>query len=172
MINQWERTDEIIERVEQILLVILLSSMILTAFLQIVLRNVFATGLSWGDLLVRNLVLWIGFIGATLATREGKHINIDVVSRWLPSLGKNAVTFITHLFSFMICCLLTYAALKFIKNEAEMGNVTFLNIPAWIPEMILPITFGLMTFRFGLRSFKNLSAMGKGDTIHDQGRKA
>jgi C4-dicarboxylate transporter DctQ subunit len=172
MINQWERADEIIERIEQILLVILLSSMILIAFFQIVLRNVFATGLSWGDPLVRNLVLWIGFIGATLATREGKHINIDVVSRWLSSLGKNAVAFITHLFSFMICCLLTYAALKFIKNETEMGNVTFLNIPAWIPEMILPITFGLMTFRFGLRSFRNLSAMGKGNTIHDQGKKA
>jgi C4-dicarboxylate transporter DctQ subunit len=171
MMNRWERTDEIIERVEQTLLVILLSSMILIAFLQIVLRNFFATGLNWGDLLVRNLVLWIGFIGATLATREGKHINIDVVSRWLPSLGKNVVTFITHLFSFMICCLLTYASLKFIKNEAEMGNITFLNIPAWIAEMILPITFGLMTFRFGLRSFKNLSAIGKGDTIHDQGRK-
>ena len=170
--DRWERTDEIINRVEQIVLVTFLSSMILIAFLQIVLRNFFATGLSWGDPLVRNLVLWIGFIGATLATREGKHINVDLVSRWLPSLGKNAATLITHLFSFMICCLLTYAALKFIKNEAEMGNVTFLKIPAWIPEMILPMTFGLMTFRFGLRSFKNLSTMGKGDTIHDQGRKA
>jgi len=170
--DRWERVDEVIERVEQTLLVTFLGFMIVIAFLQIVLRNFFSTGLGWGDSLLRNLVLWIGFIGATLATREGKHINIDVVSRWLSSLGKNAVAFITHLFSFMICCLLTYAALKFIKNETEMGNVTFLNIPAWIPEMILPITFGLMTFRFGLRSFRNLFAMGKGNTIHDQGKKA
>jgi len=58
---------------------------------------------------------------------------------------------------------LTYAALKFIKNEVQMENRTFLNIPAWIPEMILPMTFGLMTFRFGLRSFKNLSEMKKGN---------
>ena len=169
--DRWERTDAVIGQVEQILLVILLSSMILIAFLQIVLRNFFATGLSWGDPVVRNLVLWIGFIGATLATREGKHINIDLVSRWLPSQGKNFVALMTHLFSFSICCLLTYAALKFIKNEAAMGNIIFLNIPTWMSGMILPVTFGLMAFRFGLRSFKNLSTMGKGVTMPNQERK-
>jgi TRAP-type C4-dicarboxylate transport system permease small subunit len=106
----WERTDAVIEQLEQILLVILLSSMILIAFLQIVLRNFFATGLSWGDPLVRNLVLWIGFIGATLATREGKHINIDLVSRWLPSQGKNFITLMTlfYLLSFDLCCTEIY----------------------------------------------------------------
>jgi len=167
-VNQWERVDEVIDRVEQTLIVTFLSFMILLAFLQIVLRNFFNTGLNWGDSLLRNLVLWIGFIGATLATKEGKHINIDVVSRWLPSLGKNIITLITHLFSFFICCLLTYATLKFIKNEIQMENMTFLNIPAWIPEMILPITFTLMTFRFGLRSLKNLSEMGKMNPLHDR----
>ncbi len=166
--ERWEQIDHLIDRVEQSLLVTFLSFMILTAFLQIVLRNFFFTGLDWGDSLLRNLVLWIGFIGATLATKEGKHINIDVVSRWVPSLGKNVVTLITHLFSFLICCLLTYAAFKFIKNEIQMGNRTFLNIPAWIPEMILPMTFILMAFRFGLRSFKNLSGMGKMDSLHDR----
>jgi TRAP-type C4-dicarboxylate transport system permease small subunit len=166
--NRWERVDEAMDRVEQTLIVTFLGFMILIAFLQIILRNFFSTGLDWGDQLLRNLVLWIGFIGATLATREGKHINIDVVSRWLPSLGKNVVTLIIHLFSFFICCLLTYAALKFIKNEFQMENRTFLNVPAWIPEMILPITFTLMTFRFGLRSIKNLSEMRKMNPPHDR----
>lgn len=166
--NRWDRADDTIDRVEQFLLVTFLSFMILVAFLQIVLRNFFFTGLSWGDSLLRNLVLWIGFIGATLATKEGKHINIDLVTRWLPSLGKNVATLIIHLFSFSVCSLLTCAALKFIKNEVQMGNRTFLNIPVWIPEMILPITFTLMTFRFGLRSFKNLSEFGKINLLDDR----
>jgi TRAP-type C4-dicarboxylate transport system permease small subunit len=164
--------DELIARVEQTLVVSFLGFIIFIAFLQIILRNFFSTGLDWGDSLLRNLVLWIGFIGATLATKEGKHINIDVVSRWLPPMGKNVVTLITHLFSFFVCCVLTYATLKFLRNEIQMGQKTFLNIPAWIPETILPLTFSLMTFRFGLRSLRNLSGMGKGDLPHDreQGR--
>jgi TRAP-type C4-dicarboxylate transport system permease small subunit len=160
-VNRWKRTDEIIDRAEQTLLVILLSLMILIAFLQIVLRNVFVTGLTWGDPLVRNLVLWVGFIGAALATKEGKHINIDVFSRWVPSLAKIFIEFINHLFSFFICGLLTFAALKFVKNEAQMGNVILLGIPAWVPQIILPITFGLMAFRFGFRSLKKLSLIVK-----------
>jgi TRAP-type C4-dicarboxylate transport system permease small subunit len=166
--SRWDRVDEAIGRMEQTLLVAFLGFIILIAFLQIVLRNFLSTGLDWGDSLVRNLVLWIGFIGATLATKEGKHINIDVVSRWLPSLGKNIVALITHVFSFCICCLLTYAALKFIKNEVQMEKMTFLDFPAWIPELILPVTFILMTFRFGLRSFKNLSEMGTTNPLHDR----
>jgi TRAP-type C4-dicarboxylate transport system permease small subunit len=171
-VNRWERVDEAIGRVEQTLLVAFLGFIILIAFLQIVLRNFLSTGLDWGDSLVRNLVLWIGFIGATLATKEGKHINIDVVSRWLPSLGKSMVTLITHLFSFCICCFLTYAALKFIKNEVQMENTTFLNTPAWIPELIFPVTFILMAFRFGLRSIRNLSEMGGVNPVHEREKEA
>jgi C4-dicarboxylate transporter DctQ subunit len=167
-VNRWERLDEAIERLEQVFLVTFLGGIILLAFLQIVLRNFFSTGLDWGDSLVRNLVLWIGFIGATLATKEGKHINIDLISRILPSRGKKAVALIIHLFSFLICCALTYAALKFIKNEAQMGHRTFLGIPTWIPELILPMTFGLMTFRFGLRFLNTLSNTGKGNPLRDQ----
>ncbi len=168
MMDRWERMDEMFSRVEQTLVVSFLGFMILIAFLQIVLRNVFSTGLDWGDSLLRNLVLWIGFIGATLATKEGKHINIDVISRWLPPIGKNVVTLVTHLFSFLVCCALTYATLKFIRNEIQMGQKIFLNIPVWIPEMILPITFGLMSLRFGVRSFRNLSEIGRRDIPHDR----
>jgi C4-dicarboxylate transporter DctQ subunit len=168
--DRWERADEIIDRAEQTLLVILLSLMILIAFSQILLRNFFATGLTWGDSFVRNVVLWVGFIGASLATREGKHINIDVVSRWMPSLAKIFTELITHLFSFLVCGLLTFAALKFMRNEARMGNIAFLGIPTWGPAIILPITFGLMAFRFGLRSFKNFLIIVKMDATRDRGK--
>ena len=166
--DRWERMDEIISRVEETLVVTFLGFMIFIALLQIVLRNFFSTGLDLGDSLLRNLVLWIGFVGATLATKEGKHINIDLISRWLPPIGKNAVSLITHSFSFLVCSALTYATLKFVRNEIQMGQRTFLNIPTWIPEMILPMTFSLMSFRFGLRSLRNLSAMGRRNSPHDR----
>ena len=166
--DRWQRLDETIGQVEQTLLVILLSFMIFVAFSQIVLRNLLATGLTWGDALVRNLVLWVGFIGAAMATKEGNHINIDVVSRWMPSLGKAIIAGISHLFSFLICGLLTFASFKFIKNEVQMGNVAFLGIPSWIPEIILPIIFGVMTFRFGLRAMQSFFIISKVDETYDQ----
>ena len=169
--DRWERMDAVIDRVEQMLLVILLSAMILLAFLQIFLRKVFTTGLTWGEVLLRNLVLWVGFIGATLATREGKHINIDIMSRSMPPLGRALIDVTIHLFSFFICGLLTYASLKFINNEVQMQTTTLANIPIWILEIILPLTFGLMAFRFALRFTKSFSLFAKMAKTRTRGEK-
>ena len=154
--DRWERIDEIVGRLEQILLGILLGTMIFVAFIQIVLRNVLSTGLAWGDALVRNLVLWTGFIGAAVATREGKHISIDVVSRWISPKRRIGIEIITNGFSLSVCALLTFAALKFVRNEIQMKSVLFLDVPSWASEIILPFTFGVMTFRFCLRFLKSI----------------
>jgi C4-dicarboxylate transporter DctQ subunit len=154
MMHHWERIDAVIDRIEQTLVFILLSVMILIAILQIVLRNFFATGLTWGDPLVRNLVLWVSFIGAAIATREGKHISIDVASQWVRSGSKTVIEGIIHVSSFIICGLLAFAAVKVVRNEALMGTTTFLGISSWIPELILPITFGLMTLRYCFLALK------------------
>ena len=171
MMNRWERADAQIDRVEQASICVLLSVMIIVAFLQIVLRNIFATGISWADPLVRNLVLWVGFIGAAIATREGRHITINAIPQWMPPRGKAVIGIITHVFSLFICGLLTFASVKFIRNEAIMGGITFLGIPAWIPQIIIPITFGLMAIRFGFHSLKELLMLIQSGTKPKRGKK-
>jgi C4-dicarboxylate transporter, DctQ subunit len=156
MTDRLDQIDGIIGRVEQILIVALLSVLILVAFSQIILRNFFSTGISWGDAFIRSLVLWTGFIGAAIATRESKHISIDVFSRWLSPKGKRIVEIIIHAFSFLVCCFLTYAALKFIHNEFQMKSVAFLGIPAWISETVLPVTFAIMALRYFFQFIKSI----------------
>ncbi len=146
--SRWQRWDDTLGRVEKFLVAAMLSVMILLAFLQIILRNAFSSGISWGDPLVRYLVLWVGFIGASLATKEGKHITIEVFSRWFSGNGSRYLKAIPHLVSAFICGLLTFAGWTFVQNEAQMGGTTFLNIPAWIPQIIIPVTFALMALRF------------------------
>ncbi len=137
--------DRYISRLEQILIAALLTVMILMAFSQIVLRNFFSTGIAWGDSLVRYLVVWVGFIGAAIAVKEDKHITIDVLSRWITRGGESTIQAISHFSSAVICGLLTWAGIKFIWFEAQMGGTAFFNLPVWVPELIIPITFGLMT---------------------------
>ena len=171
MMNRWERADAIVDRVEQASICVLLSIMIIVAFLQIVLRNIFATGIAWADPLVRNLVLWVGFVGAAIATREGRHITINAIPQWMPPQGKAVIGIITNVFSLFICGLLTFAAVKFIRNEALMGGVTLLGIPAWVPQIILPITFGLMAIRFGFRSLQEFFTLIPSSTKPKRGKK-
>ena len=144
----WNQLDAFISRLEKGLIVILLSVMVLLAFTQIIMRNFFSSGLSWGEPLVRYLVLWVGFTGAALATKEGKHITIELFSVWKSKKAHPLPTAISHLFSAIVCGLLTLAAFKFLLFEAQMGSAAFFNIPVWVPESIIPLTFGLMCIRY------------------------
>jgi C4-dicarboxylate transporter DctQ subunit len=164
-LEQWNET---LARVEKLLIVAMLSVMILLAFLQIVLRNALSTGISWADPLVRYLVLWVGFIGASLATREDKHITIEVFARWFSGSSAFYLRMLSELISAVICGLLTYAGWKFVQNEARLGEAAFLNIPSWILQMIIPVTFGLMSLRFLIKSTAALAkALKAGNqTLH------
>ncbi len=148
-LNTW------IARVETVLIVITLSVMILLAFLQVLLRNFFDQGILWGDILLRHLVLWVGFIGASLATRDEKHISIDLFSRFFHNRGKDTVHLITNLFSVFISYLLTDASWYFVMDEKMAGTTIFNDIPVWYFQIIIPIGFGLITFRFLLLAIKN-----------------
>lgn len=162
--SRWEQWNETLGRVEKFLVTAMLSVMILLAFAQIMLRNIFSTGISWGDPLVRYLVLWVGFIGASLATKEGKHITIEVFSRWFSGPGRHYLKGICHLISALVCGLLTVAAGTFVQNEAQIGGIIFQKIPAWIPQLVMPVTFALMTLRFILSFFSELRiALKSGD---------
>jgi TRAP-type C4-dicarboxylate transport system permease small subunit len=154
--RSWHRIDEFIGQLEKWLIVILLGAMVLVAFGQIILRNVFSTGLAWGEPLVRYLVLWVGFTGAALATREGKHITIELFSVLKNRPPSRFLAAVSHLSSAVICGLLALAAVKFLRFEAQMGSASFFGVPAWLPELIIPVTFTLMTIRYLLKAVANI----------------
>ncbi|MBL0715710.1 MAG: TRAP transporter small permease subunit, partial [Desulfosarcina sp.] len=85
------RMLHLIHRVEDLLIAVLLTTTMGLALFQIVARNVMGTGLVWGDILIRILVLWLGMAGAMAATRQRKHISIDLLRRFLsPGLRRVA----------------------------------------------------------------------------------
>ncbi len=50
-----------------------------------------------------------------------------------------------------------------------MGGTAFLEIPAWIPQVIIPITFALMTLRYGFRAFAKLTMIFNPDNNREHG---
>ncbi len=156
LINEW------IAKFETAILVLIVLTMVFLAGLQIVLRKVFNYGLLWGDIFLRHLVLWVSFIGASLATKDNKHINIDLLSRSLKGRTQSFAHLIIHLFSLFITLLLTNASLNFVLSEKEFGSALFMDIPAWYFQVIIPIGFGLMALRFFLNALLSLDEVIKG----------
>ncbi len=143
-----KRINEWIARFETFILVFIVLFMVFLAALQIVLRKFFDYGILWGDIFLRQLVLWVSFIGASLATKENKHINMDLLGRSLKGHWKTAGEVVIHLFSAYIALLLALAGWHFVQSEIEFGSTVFNNVPSWYFEIIIPIGFGLMALRF------------------------
>ncbi len=143
-----QHIDRSLYVIENVCVVVILGTMVGLAFLQVVLRNFFSTGILWGDIFLRHLVLWVGFIGASLASRENKHINIDVLSRALPSRWASIVQAVIHVLTIIITYVLMRAAWRMVMFEKEGGSELFSGLPIWIFQLIIPIGFGLIGFRF------------------------
>lgn len=138
----------IIARLEDGLLALLLSAMIAVATAQIVLRNIWESGLVWGDPMIRVVVLWVALLGAMAATRNDNHINIDILSRFLPPKAKTASRMITDLFTAAVCAVLAYHAGRMVVIDHQAISMAFAAVPTWVCELIIPIGFGIMTLRF------------------------
>lgn len=141
------------------LLCILLLAMILLACLQIGLRTFFSSGLLWADPLLRHMVLWCGMFGAVVATREKKHIAIDVLGYLAAEKVKPWIELLIDLFSSLVAVALTWAAVIFVGNEFSFGSQPLLSIPSWIWYLIFPIGFGLITLHFLVAIITDLRAL-------------
>ncbi len=152
-----------IARMEAVLLSIFLGTMIVLVLIQILLRNFFNSGISGADAIVRHLLLFVGFIGAGLATREGAHIKIDAASRALSPGAKKIVDVIISMFSVAVCSILVFASIQFVSVEYEGHAVLpYSGIPLWIVELIIPLGYFIIGVRFASGGVVNIMRMLKG----------
>lgn len=155
--------SSILLAVERTLVVSILAVMVVLAFLQVVLRNVFDTGILWADTFLRHMVLWIGFLGASLAAEAERHIGIDIITRFLAKKLQHIARIITHLFAAVVCMMLAEASFTFLSQEREWGAVVFTlgttDVLSWHVQVIIPFGFSLIAFRFVLRIIEHTAAL-------------
>jgi len=135
------------------MLVLILSSMIILAVLQIAFRNFAGEGIVWIDPLLRVLVLWIAMIGAMVAARTDNHIRIDIFSRYFPAGYAPLIQRLVYMITAAICLLIAWYAARFVYSEYEYHDIAFANIPSWLTASIIPIGFFLIALRYILLFF-------------------
>ena len=146
-------------RIEDSVLVALLMIIVGMAVVQIILRNLFGGGIIWGDIMVRILVLWIAMTGAMIASRRGDHINIDVLTRYLPPKARRFVTGIIAMVTAGICSVTAYYSVSFVNGEFTYGGKAFASVPVWVCAVIIPLGFAIIGLRYLIIGFQNIRQM-------------
>lgn len=161
--NSWpQRLLAVVTALEDWLLAGMLLAMVILGSLQIVLRNFFESGIAWGDPLLRVMVLWVGLLGAMAATRDDRHIRIDILTRYLPEKWQGWNQVVIQLFTAAVCALVAWHGLRFVQFEREDGMTSFADIPSWWLESIIPVGFALIAVRSLLTAWRHLMSVAAG----------
>ena len=140
-----------LRRLESGLLVALLLAMIGVAVYQVAARNLFGTGLTWGDGMVRVALLWITMVGAMAAGPDG-HIRVDVVGRFAGERLARRLARVTNLFTSMLCFGLAWYSVTLIAYDYADRTPGFGAVPAWVCELVIPVASGVMGLRYFIAS--------------------
>lgn len=137
---------------EQGILVLLFAALVTLTSTQILLRNLFDSGLVWADDAIKVLVLWVAMSGALYATRTARHISIDVITRFLPLQTASLIRRLLFVMTALICATSAWYCYQFIILEFEDPTIAFLSIPTWFTQAVIPATLLLMALRFAYLS--------------------
>ena len=168
-----DRIDRALAKVEGWLIIALLWTMVVLTFVQVGCRSLYTHGhflwanellgdLDWSGPLVQLLVLWLTFLGSSLLTREGKHIKIDLFStllppKWLPLRG-----FILAVVSLFIIGIMVKVCIDYLMMEMEFGGTSLFYLPSWVGQIILPVGFTLLFFRFLVKAINQGTQLFRG----------
>lgn len=122
--------------------------MVVLPVLQTFARRVLDADIPSASVVVSHLTLWVGFLGALLATGSNKHLALSTAEAIPKGWPRRAATTVTRAASAGVCALLAIAALDVVKADSTSGRTVVFGLPVSASEAIMPIAFALMGLRF------------------------
>lgn len=109
---------------------------------------------SFAAVYVQNGTLWIGFLGAILATAGGKHLGLATTNFMSRGRLRFAFETISNVVFVVVSLMLTYASARMVAADRGGGDGDLLpgGIHRWVVELIIPIAFGVMSVRVVTRA--------------------
>ena len=145
----WDRIKQVVGRAEDIAVGLIMLAATYVLFQGVVLRYVFNYAFPWTEEVVRYSIVWLVFLGGSIAARRGAHIAMDIVVVYLPPRLKlffmgvaTALTFVFTLIMTYYGCPLTWSIWSFDQRSPAA------EIPMAIPFATIPVGCALMSVRF------------------------
>lgn len=137
------------DRLEEWVIGVLLAAMTALTFVQVVLRYVFNTGLTWAQELTGVFFAFMIFAGLGYGVRVGAHIGVDAVVRLLGHGPRRAVSIVAVLLCLGYCALVLVGSSEYVLKMRDIGvELEDLPIERWQVLIVLPLGFAWLAWRF------------------------
>ncbi len=139
-----ERVSIACNRYAEYLLLLLGVSMTATVILQVFCRYVLNHSLFWSEELARYLLVWLTFIGATVAYHRNMHPGVDILFKRLDRSSRDRIRQIVHLVSLSFFLVMIWYGCTF-AYFIRVQTTPALSLPKWLIFSIIPISGALFS---------------------------
>ncbi len=148
--------------------------LVLTMFVEVVRREVFAYSSIWGEEIVRYAFIYLAWIGAAAAVKDRGHIRIDVLMHYVGPRAKALLYILGDLAMLGVALVAVYWSFDTVLISAKFGSVTHgLRVSqVWFLAAV-PIGFSLVVIRLlqslarDLRDLRDGRPVYEGDKLFD-----
>jgi tripartite ATP-independent transporter DctM subunit len=121
--------------------------MVVLPLAEIVFRRAVGRGIPASQPIVQHLTLWVGFLGAAIAAREGKLLALATGTFIPQGLWRRAADILAAAFGACSALILAWGGYQMVMSERDAGANIGAGIQTWVAELVLPIAFALIAAR-------------------------
>ena len=158
------RVIYVYNHLEEIILVLMLTMIVVVAFLQVIMRYVFNNSLSWAEEFGRFFFVWLTWIGISIGAKRGQHIRIEFAVNKMPFRVAQVMNIISDLLVFMVCIVTIYYGAYLANAFSGLKFVSIQISQAW-GYAALPVGCALMMMRSLPSSWRSIQNLIKGPPV-------
>lgn len=163
----------IINRLEEGIISLLLVSITLLVFVEVVMRFGFNTGALWIQELTLHLSAWMVLFGASYGVKVGSHIGVDAAVKLLTPAKRRIVSMFAVTLCFVYCILFIYGSWVYLEKVHSIGiELDDMAIQKWVAHSILLIGMVLLLIRFAVLMKQLFTGEATGFHLADEAAKA
>lgn len=117
-----KRIIDLLFKLFELAVVLCLLAMVIMVFGNVVMRYVFNSGILISEELSRYAFIWLTYLGAMVAMREGGHLGVDTLIKHLPLMGKKACVFLSEILMLFMNAMFLWGTYK--MHGLQVSNVS------------------------------------------------
>lgn len=117
---------------------LMMAAMTTLVFINVVARYVFGVSIIWAEEVSQYLMIWIAYLGAGLALREGRHVALEMLHDRLSAALSRKVRMVVGSLILAFLGMVTVLGFQFVVFVWQQ-ETPVLNISLGIPSLAIPI---------------------------------
>ncbi len=163
----------IINSLEETIISLLMASMTLLVFVEVVLRFGFGIGLMWAQELTLHLSAWLVLFGVSYGIKVGAHIGVDALVKTFPPFTRRIIGGVAISACLFYCSLFIKGSWVYLAKMFQIGiELDDMAIPKWVAHSILLIGMILIAIRLVILLVGVFQGKNEGFTLADEAKES